>query len=295
MHKKKFVSNLVPTNNIHHPSFLQLHASTVASQSPPPLPRFVIIGILKRLSNYGSKLSQIFKVHFLSSLAALLSVLIVGGQGVYAQSVAIGLEAAQKGDFALALGEWQPLADQGDADAQFYVGVLHFNGYGVTQDRNAAEKWYRLAAEQGLARAQFNLGVMFFNGYGVVQNYSEAGKWYRLSAQQGEAQAQNNLGYMYWKGEGVQQDYLEAMTYFRLSAAQGHGQAQFSLGWMYWKGEGVVQDDVFAHMWFSIAESQGHDEGKKNRIGVEMTMTANDIAKAQLLVRDCVALNFKGC
>jgi TPR repeat protein len=47
------------------------------------------------------------------------------------------------------LREWQPLADQGDADAQFNLGVMYDRGDGIPQDYAEAAKWHRLAAEQG--------------------------------------------------------------------------------------------------------------------------------------------------
>lgn len=61
------------------------------------------------------------------------------------------------------------------------------------QDSNEAVKWYLKAAEQGHADAQFYLGVAYDNGWGVRQDYSEAVKWYRKAAEQGLAQAQDVL------------------------------------------------------------------------------------------------------
>ena len=91
-----------------------------------------------------------------------------------------GLAAVKRGDFATALREWTPLAEQGDAIAQTSLGVLYERGDGVPQDIKQAVRWYRLAAEQGDAIAQFNLGIMYDNGRGVSQDYKEAVKWYRL-------------------------------------------------------------------------------------------------------------------
>ena len=65
-----------------------------------------------------------------------------------------GLTAHKSGDYAIALREWKPLAKQGDAAAQFNLGVMYEKGQGVPQDDKTAVKWYRLAAEQGFARAQ---------------------------------------------------------------------------------------------------------------------------------------------
>jgi TPR repeat protein len=55
-------------------------------------------------------------------------------------------------------------ANQGHAQAQYNLGVMHANGEGVQQDFTKAVKWYRLAADQGDAKAQFNLGAMHANG-----------------------------------------------------------------------------------------------------------------------------------
>uniref|UniRef100_UPI003567E3EB tetratricopeptide repeat protein n=1 Tax=Sneathiella sp. TaxID=1964365 RepID=UPI003567E3EB len=83
----------------------------------------------------------------------------------------MGAEAAKKGDFATALREWKPLAEQGDADAQYNLGVMYYNGTGVPQDYKQAVKWYTAAAEQGFANAQHNLALMYNYGTGVPQDY----------------------------------------------------------------------------------------------------------------------------
>ena len=72
-----------------------------------------------------------------------------------------GWTAAQNGDFASALKEWKPLAEQGYAKAQYNLGVMYYNGYGVPQDYKEAARFYTLAAEQGDADAQYNLGLMY--------------------------------------------------------------------------------------------------------------------------------------
>ena len=195
----------------------------------------------------------------LTALVLGISLLVASGGFVYAQDFNKGLEAAQKGDFATALREWRPLAEQGDAKAQFNLGVMYDNGQGVTQDDKEAVKWYRKSAEQGDAKAQYNLGVMYGNGAGVTQYYKEAVKWYRKAAEQGHAKAQNNLGLMYYNGDGV------------------------------------LEDDVYAHMWWSIAASNGDDDAMKNRDIVAKRMTTEQLAEAQKLARECVKKNYKGC
>ncbi len=73
---------------------------------------------------------------------------------------------------------------------------MYDNGQGVPEDDAEAVRWYRLAADQGNATAQFNLGVMYDTGRGVPQDDAEAVRWYRLAADQGDADAQFNLGFI---------------------------------------------------------------------------------------------------
>ena len=96
------------------------------------------------------------------------------------------------GDFATALRRWQPLAEQGNADAQYNLGYIYSHGKGVEQDYKTAVKWYALAANQGHAIAQLNLGVMYDNGSGVAQDYVKAHMWWNIAAIDGDADAIKN-------------------------------------------------------------------------------------------------------
>jgi len=89
------------------------------------------------------------------------------------------------------------------------------------QDYETAYKLILPLAEQGDAQAQYNLGVMYDKGQGVPQDYKEAVKWYRLSAEQGNASAQHNLALMYAKGQGVPQDYVLAHMWWNICGSSG--------------------------------------------------------------------------
>ena len=103
-----------------------------------------------------------------------------------------GLAAAKSGDFATALRELKPLAEQGDANAQFNLGFMYRRGQGVPQDYKTALKWHTLAAEQGHAGAQNNLGVMYRKGDGVPQDYVYAYMWSQIAASSGDKDASEN-------------------------------------------------------------------------------------------------------
>ena len=116
--------------------------------------------------------------------------LLVASVGISdAQDWQKGLEAAKKGDFETTVREWKPIAEQGDAKAQFNLGVMYAKGQGVTQDYKEAEKWYRKAAEQGYADAQYNLGLMYGKGQGVLQDNVYAHMWFNIAASNGYAAA----------------------------------------------------------------------------------------------------------
>ena len=136
-----------------------------------------------------------------------------------------GFAAYEHGDHRAALEIWLPLAEQGDAEAQFNLGVMHSRGQGVPEDHTEAVKWFRNAGNRGHAAAQFNLGVIYANGEGVPQDDSEAEKWFRRAAEKGFAEAQFNVGLMYEAGLGAPQDYVRAHVWLSLAAALGFADA----------------------------------------------------------------------
>ena len=194
-----------------------------------------------------------------ATLCLAVALLFGNTGGSWSQDFQKGYSAAQSGGFATALREWTPLAEQGNADAQYNLGVIYDTGQGVPQNNKTAVKWYRLAAEQGGSFAQLNLGVMYANGQGVPQDYKTAVKWYRLAAEQGDADA------------------------------------QFGLGFMYALGRGVLKGYVYAHMWGSIASTNGNKLGANLMDDFGKKMTPAEFSTAKKLVRECALKNYKGC
>lgn len=93
-------------------------------------------------------------------------------------------EAYNKGDYATALRLFRPLADEGDADAQFHLGSMYDLGRGVPIDDTAAVSWWRRAADQGNALAQLNLAYMYYLGQGVPRDAVQAYMWFSLATSQ---------------------------------------------------------------------------------------------------------------
>ena len=82
------------------------------------------------------------------------------------------------------------LAENGDANAQYELGVLYFDGEKITQNYTEAVKWFTYSAEQGYAIPHVYLGHCYANGLGVNKSHEEAVKWYSMAAEQGDALAQ---------------------------------------------------------------------------------------------------------
>ena len=132
-----------------------------------------------------------------------------------------GMDANNREDYAAALREWRPLAEKGDALAQYHLGVLYRKGRGVPQDDVQARKWYDKAAVQGHAKAQYNLGTLYYNGEGVPKDYKQALRWFRLAADQGEAVAQTKIAIMYEDAQGVPHDLVQAYKWYSLAITSG--------------------------------------------------------------------------
>lgn len=146
-------------------------------------------------------------------------------------------------------------AEEGNADAQYNLGVIYERGQGIPQNYTQAVYWYQKAAEQGHEAAENNLAGMYLDGRGLPQDYTQAVNWYRKAADQGLATAQENLGDLYFLGKGVTQDYSKAVYWYLKAAEQGYGKAQYNLGNMYHYGRGVTQSYAEDYFWTSLAAS----------------------------------------
>lgn len=159
-----------------------------------------------------------------------------------------GWHAYSSSDYATAQAEWQELADAGDVQASFGMGLLYGNGFGVDMNDELALKYYGYAAENGHADAQFNLAVMHQNGWGVPPSDESANKWYKLAADQGITGAQVALG-----------------RYFAMDFLDSY-------------------DPVEAYKWFSLAERLGDIDAASKREFLASRMTADQVSHADGLV-----------
>src|SRR3546814_664 len=113
-----------------------------------------------------------------------------------AADVKAGVDAWNAGNYSAAIAEWRPLADKGDADAQFNMGQAYRFGKGVPKDLRITQSWYEKAAQQGHEKAQANLGILLFD----TGKRTEAMSWIRKAADRGDPRAQYVLGTALFNG-----------------------------------------------------------------------------------------------
>ena len=140
------------------------------------------------------------RLSFMLMTALLLTMLVQ--TAVLAGPFEDGKAAFARQDYKTALKIWQPLAEKGNAEAQVNLGMMYYEGDGITKNETESLKWFRKAADQGNADAQHTVGLMYESGKGVKQSFDDAFSWYGMAADQGHAKAQEELADCYAAGFG---------------------------------------------------------------------------------------------
>ena len=124
--------------------------------------------------------------------------------------------AYQREDYAAALRDATALAEQGQAEAQVFLGKMYLTGRGVPAAPDTALKWFKAAAAQGNADGAFLLGAMYLLPRTDIR---EGLRWVRLAAEQGNQDAQLLLGQSYMEGlPELPRDPVQGGMWLRLAA-----------------------------------------------------------------------------
>jgi len=206
-------------------------------------------------------------------------------------------------------------AQAGNADAQYWLGLVYRQGKQVPKDERQAARWLKKSAEQGYALAQRDFGLMVVHqtpfqgeqwlrraaeqgdaeaqlwlGVGYEQSWfgnndpQESLKWLKKAAEQEQPDAQCVLGQKYEDGDGVEQNYALAAEWYRRAADHapnlgGVGQARNRLGQLFLKGEGVNKNYVQAYLWLYVG-------GVMDLTDVTAQMTPAQVAEAREKVNE---------
>lgn len=178
---------------------------------------------------------------------------------VHAEDLAAANAAFDRGEFVTALELYQSLAEGGESQAMYKLGLMYEQGLGTGVDAAAAAKWYQQAQQQQSPEALGALADLHLQGRGVIQNFKES---VRLNTQAAEA---------------------------------GYAPAQYNLGVAYANGVGTFRDPVRAHMWFNIAAASGYAKASQSRDQLATVMAQAEITRAQQRAQTCMDQNFTDC
>ena len=211
----------------------------------------------------------------LTATICLTLAVLLGSVGVsWSADFDKGKAAYQSRDYATALLELTPLAEQGNGDAAFILASMYGYGEGVPVDKKAMIKWYRVAAEQRDIFALSALGMNYKNGEGVPKDNVYAHMWLSIAESLGhnmvtktrDGIARQMSPSQIKKAKDLARECkkkkYKGCVKVSESAEQGYPDAQFELGLMYKHGAGVPKDNKEAMKWFKLAAEQGHSDAK---------------------------------
>lgn len=138
-----------------------------------------------------------FRVFFLTVL------ILVPTSSVLAGTLERAVELAAHGNFAPAFCLIKPLADGGNAEAQYHLGWMYANGEGMSIDDERAVSYWHRAAQSGHAEAQYRLAIAYLNGEGTRKNMAQAVKWLGHLMRHGEEDARDLLAQLFREREPV--------------------------------------------------------------------------------------------
>lgn len=170
------------------------------------------------------------------------------------------------------------LANKGDAEAQYHVGMMYNNGIGTRQDRKSAFEWFQKSAASNDPLGAFKLGC-YYDGQGagiVAADSKEALKYKLVAAQAGYALAQHDVANHYSR----QGNFEEAVKWWKRASDQGYPDALYSLSGAYYQGKGAPRDPSLAYAYYKLSKVAP----RKNVDGMAATLSEPERKTAEQLV-----------
>lgn len=172
------------------------------------------------------------------------------------------------------------LADKGDAEAQYHVGMMYNNGIGTQRDTKQAFAWFQKATASNDPLGAYKLGC-YYDGQGegvVASDATEALKYKLVAAKAGYALAQHDVALHYDR----QQNPEEAVKWWKTASDQGDQHALYSLSGSYFQGKGVPKDLSMAYAYYKLSRLVPKD--KVN--GMATILSKQELEKAEKLVSE---------
>jgi TPR repeat protein len=172
------------------------------------------------------------------------------------------------------------LANKGNAEAQYHVGMMHNNGIGTQQDPRQAFEWFQKSAASNEPLGAYKLGC-YYDGQGagiVTSDSNEALKHRLVAAKAGYALAQHDVAILYDR----QGNPEEALKWWKMAGDQGYPRALYSLSMAYSAGKGTPRDLSLSYAYFKLSKLAP----KKNVNEMAAMLSKPELEKAEKLVSE---------
>ena len=172
------------------------------------------------------------------------------------------------------------LANKGDAEAQYHVGMMHNNGIGTRQDPKQAFEWFQKSTASNDPLGAYKLGCYYAGQFAgvVTTDANEALKYKLISAKAGYALAQHDVAILYDR----QGNSEEALKWWKMAGAQGYPDALFSLSRSYSAGKGAPRDLSLSYAYFKLSKVAP----PKNVNEMAAMLSKPELEKAEKLVSE---------
>lgn len=144
------------------------------------------------------------------------------------------------------------LANKGNAEAQYHVGMMHNNGIGTQKDPKQAFEWFQKSTASGDPLGAYKLGC-YYDGQGmgvVTSDSNEALKYKLVSAKAGYALAQHDVAILYDR----QGNSEEALKWWKIAGDQGHPNSLYRVSMSYSAGKGTPRDLSLSYAYFKLSK-----------------------------------------
>lgn len=189
--------------------------------------------------------------------------------------------------------EW--LAQSGDANAQYYLGLRYVMPYEEGEDIRYVDKyealyWLRKSAEKGNIGAQSSLAYYLYNkGNSSPEEQAESQVLYLQAAVQGDVESQFNVAMSFLNSE----KYEQAAFWFEKAASAGDIYSQREFAELLLSGKGRSQDIVQAYFWFYVSASRGNDSSVYSLNELQKQLLPQQMENAQRMAREWLAAHPK--
>ena len=172
------------------------------------------------------------------------------------------------------------LANKGNAEAQYHVGMMHNNGIGTQQDSKQAFEWFQKSAASNDPLGAYKLGC-YYDGQGagiVTSDSTEALKYKLVAAKAGYSLAQHDVANLYDR----QGNSEEALKWWKMAGDQGYPRALYSLSMSYSAGKGAPRDLSLSYAYFKLSKLAP----PKNVNEMAAMLSRPELEKAEKLVSE---------